>query len=179
MYKIIENYLPEDSFRKIIEYIEYPQRCWYFCDKANPYSKENDYQLMHTMIDFDKSLGKIDECFNFTDTVRDIVNRLITPYSKSKVFPIYRLRMNMFLKTQDHEKGLGYHTDLLHGDDITSMLIYLEDSNGYTEFKETKERIESKRNRALIFNSQIEHQTIMQTNIPIRRNININFKEIQ
>jgi len=179
MYKIIENYLPEDSLKKIIEYIEYPQRCWYFCAKANPYSKENDFQLMHCMIDFNQSLGKVNECFNFTDTERDIVNRLITPYSKSKVFPIYRLRMNMFLKTQDYEKGLGYHTDLLHGDDIMSMLIYLEDSNGYTEFKETKERIESKRNRALIFNSQIEHQTIMQTNIPIRRNININFKEIQ
>ena len=179
MYKIIENYLPEDSFKKIIEYIEYPQRCWYFCKMANPYSKENDYQLMHCMIDFDKDWNKVEHCFNFTDVEKDVVNRLIIPYHKGKGLELFRLRMNMFLKTQDYEKGLGYHKDVLKGDDIKTMLIYLEDSNGYTEFKDTKERIESKRNRALIFNSQIEHQTIMQTDIPIRRNININFKEIQ
>ena len=179
MYKIIENYLPEDSLQKIIKYIEFPQRCWFFCKMANPNSKENDFQLMHNMIDFDENGNKVEHCFNFTDVEKDVVNRLIKPYDKGKGLELFRLRMNMFLKTQDHEKGLGYHTDLLHGDDITTMLIYLEDSNGYTEFKKTKERIESKRNRALIFNSQIEHQTIMQTDIPIRRNININFKEIQ
>ena len=179
MYKIIENYLPEDSLEKIIEYIKYPQRYWYFCEKANDYSKENDYQLMHCMIDFNDDWSKVGHCFDFTDYDKDIVNRLMTPLGTNKPYEIFRLRMNMFLKTQDYEKGLGYHRDVFDRDDITTMLIYLEDSNGYTEFKETKERVKSKRNRALVFNSQIEHQTIMQTDIPIRRNININFKEIQ
>ena len=89
--------------------------------------------------------------------------------------------MNMFLKTVDYQNELGYHIDLdgSYNSDFITMLIYLEDSNGYTQFKDTKEKIESKRNRALIFNSSIEHQTITQTDIPIRRNININFKEIQ
>ena len=69
MYKIIENYLPEDSFKKIIEYIKYPQRCWYFCKiGSNDFSKENDYQLMyHCMIDFNEDWSKVEHCFDFTD----------------------------------------------------------------------------------------------------------------
>jgi len=174
MYKIIENYLPENDFEAMINYIMYPNLYWYFCPKANTYSKDNDFQLMHCMIDYDK------ECFKFTDYDYDIVNKLMSPLNgPDKKYQISRLRMNIFLKTCDYEKGLGYHVDMESTEEYTTMLLYLEDSNGYTEFKDTKERIKSKRNRALIFNSNIEHQTITQTDIPIRRNININFKEIQ
>ena len=176
MYKIIENYLPENDFDTIMNYINYPSLNWFFCPKANKNSKENDFQLMHNMID----VGK--ECFKFTDYDYDIVRKIVSPFNgKNKKYEICRLRMNMFLKTVDYQNELGYHIDLEgpYNSDFITMLIYLEDSNGYTQFKDTKEKIESKRNRALIFNSSIEHQTITQTDIPIRRNININFKEIQ
>ena len=45
------------------------------------------------------------------------------------------------------------------------MLIYLEDSNGYTEFKDTKERIESKRNRDINiqFTNRTSNNLIRQT----------------
>jgi len=177
MYKIIENYLPENNFNDIINYIEYSHLLWFFCRKPNKNSKETDFQLMHVMIDHGK------KCFNFTDYEYDIVKKLISPLNlnrKNKKFEITRLRMNMFLKTVDYQNELGYHVDLeAPYIGFKTLLLYLEDSNGYTEFKDTKERIESKRNRAIVFDSNIEHQTITQTDIPIRRNININFKEIQ
>ena len=41
--KIIENYLPENNFNDIINYIEYSNLLWFFCRKPNKNSKETDF----------------------------------------------------------------------------------------------------------------------------------------
>ena len=73
MYKIIENYLPENDFDTIMNYINYPKLNWYFYPKANINSKENDFQFMHIMIEEGK------ECFKFTDYDYDIIKIFSLP----------------------------------------------------------------------------------------------------
>ena len=57
---------------------------------------------------------------------------------------------------------------------IWIMQKHLENSNGYTEFDNGR-KVESKQNRAVLFNSDFLHQTVSQTDVKFRRNININF----
>ena len=64
-----------------------------------------------------------------------------------------------------------------------SLLLYLEDSNGKTDFKNVQifdgikiKAVDSFANRALIFPSTCEHQTLTQTDVTFRTNINMNFK---
>jgi len=59
MYKIIENYLPENDFDTIMNYINYPKLNWYFYPKANINSKENDFQFMHIMIEEGKETQEV------------------------------------------------------------------------------------------------------------------------
>ena len=87
------------------------------------------------------------------------------------------MRINLFVNTSNKNEGKGFHKDVINDDDMKTLLFYLEDSNGYTEFEDGT-IIESKKNRAIVFNSNILHQTVMQTNTIFRRNININFKSI-
>ena len=48
---------------------------------------------------------------------------------------------------------------------------------GYTEL-ENGEKVNTVKNRALIFDAHLYHQTVTQTDSLFRRNININFKEL-
>ena len=72
---------------------------------------------------------------------------------------------------------LGYHQDIDDSKDYKTLLLYFETNNGYTEF-ETGEKIPSVENSALIFDANKMHQTVTQTDMMFRRNININYKEI-
>ena len=90
-------------------------------------------------------------------------------------------RINLFGRGQE-SRGLGYHKDMFT-DNYLSLLLYLEDSNGKTEFKDVQifdnmkmKTVDSFANRALIFPSICMHQTVTQTDITFRTNINMNFK---
>jgi hypothetical protein len=61
-------------------------------------------------------------------------------------------------------------------EDHKTLLYYIEDSNGYTEFNDGQ-KVESKRNRAVIFDAHLIHQTVTQTDKLFRTNININYTE--
>jgi len=107
---------------------------------------------------------------------------------------ILRGKMNMFIRTQDMAYGLGYHTDVgnppdgepdwwKRDDHWKTLIIYLEDSNGGTDFQGNSDGwdgafIPSVRNRAVVFSASRMHQTVMQTDKLFRRNINVNFREI-
>ena len=110
---------------------------------------------------------------------------IISPYAKScnKDIEIVRARTNFFIRTRlfPFFRGMGYHQDVADIDIRTmgkhyTLLFYLQDSNGGTQFKEDGKIIKSKRNRAVVFSSDMQHQTFAQTNILFRTNININFR---
>ena len=70
---------------------------------------------------------------------------------------------------------MGYHRDIEDSEEVMTLLLYLEDSDGGTQFKETGEKVLSKRNRAVVFPAHLEHQTVSATNVLFRSNVNINF----
>ena len=164
MFKIIDNYLDTGEFNKIKHHVEsYNSFDWYLSPKANELSDDpRSFQFMHNMIWEGKP--------NYSE-VNEYVKILLRPLNKK--LRVHRCKVNLFIK-QDEPISMGFHTDY-YDDNINTLLIYLEDSNGYTEFDDG-DIAESKRNRAIFFRSDKWHQTITSTDTLFRRNININYK---
>ena len=168
--KIINNYLLEFDFNIVKNHVDSREN-WTFGRKLNDNAKsEHDFQFGHEYISKGKSLY---------EGAERIPLALIMPYAQSLStdLTILRARTNLFIRTRRFPffRGMGYHKDM-NDKTLFTLLFYLEDSNGGTQFKDSGKIIRSKRNRAIIFPAHWEHQTVAQTNTLFRTNININFQ---
>ena len=176
---VIDNYLSESEFVKIYDYVR-SDIPWTLSSKSNPNSlKDWQFQFMHPKMEKDGQ-----------NLPSEFLPMIMGPYHVkfASGVAIIRSRINLFIKTKSFpfsflKRGMGYHSDDFeewkdidgYKKSIFTLLLYLEDSNGATQFKNYGRMVKSKRNRVLIFPSHIFHQTVMQTNTLFRTNININF----
>ena len=167
MIKIIDDYLPEKDFRRIIDTIEARNDFdWYLAPQANEWSTDpRAFQFMHNQV--------YNSTLQYT-SAKSFIQTILKPL-KQKV-KVHRCKTNLYIKQEEPIK-LGFHTDY-DVDTIKTLLLYLQDSNGYTEF-DNGHKVESKKNRAAIFSSNLKHQTVTQTDTMFRTNVNLNFEEIE
>ena len=165
--KIIDNYINNDDLKTIKNRIGSRTKFdWYLSDRANEETNDDrGFQFFHNFV----WAGKI-----MYPGVEPYLKILLDPLNKK--LKVHRCKVNLFIRQEEPIK-MGFHTDY-DIDNMKTLLFYLQDSNGYTEF-ENGEKVESKENRALIFSSNIRHQTVSQTNIMFRTNINLNYEEIE
>jgi hypothetical protein len=159
----INNFLPKKDFNEInniINHIHYP---WYV--DAHHAETQKHFHFVHDFYHKDKDVRpKVDDYFY------DIFYKKISDQVGFKI-KILKARVNLFVKSSF--KYLDYHQDYKEG---LSMLLYMEDSDGCTQFQNGK-TINSVENKALFFNANSIHRTVMQKNSFLRKNINVNFKE--
>ena len=174
MFKIIDDFLDIDKLKHINDIVHSEEVDWKI-GKPNINSEQGNFQAMHEVIDKGEIVSPL---YGFM--VDYIVGGLQKKYKKD--IGVNRFRINLFSKSYKNN-GLGYHKDLIDNDDFYSLLLYLEDSDGKTDFKDVQlfnsikfKSVDSFANRALIFPSSCEHQTLMHTDITFRTNINMNFK---
>lgn len=170
MIEIFDNYLSEEIFEQVLHHINFGNICWNFAEKANPESYvEKQFQFFHYMVENGENL------YEGADVLS---KQILYPFmfKKKRNLLLIRSRINFYIKVEDSQFGLGYHIDM---DNTPSkpytLLLYLEDSNGCTEFEKCGTRIESKRNRACVFPAGLRHQTITSSDSLFRKNINLNF----
>tara|TARA_B100000787_G_scaffold168599_1_gene157669 strand:- start:791 stop:1300 length:510 start_codon:yes stop_codon:yes gene_type:complete len=168
MIDVIDNYFTNETFSQVIKIIE--SNSWRHIKKMNP-NAENDHQF-HFLQEYIEDKDP--------DFLKKFCNLILSPYlklKKIKSVAVRRIRTNLFIKTLPYNHEGGFHVDYLVTDEKDfTLLIYLEDSNGATEFKHQGKKIISKKNKAIIFPTNLEHQTIFQTDKLFRYNINVNFK---
>lgn len=170
MIKIIDNFLDVSVLNDIKNIINTDDYDWCLWKQVNPNSTEGQFQFAHVYMNDNVIIKNMDD---------NIINFIMQKYTNdtNKNLTICRARVNLFLKTKTN-LGFGYHVDIYDSNDFSTLLLYLEDSNGCTEFK-NGQKIQSKENRAIIFPANVEHQTVSHTDIQFRTNININFMEIK
>ena len=169
--KIIDNYLQDNMFNKIYDYVHSILMQWQLSKQANDKSSnKHHFQLIHNFI--------FDDIPVYDKSDKLPINILSVYANQVKQnFEISRARANMFIKTSDTPQHMGFHKDIKKSGEYT-LLLYLEDSNGYTNFY-NGDKVESKKNRAVIFPADILHETVSQTDTFYRSNININFKDMK
>lgn len=169
--EIIDNYLNDEEFNFVYNTINDKQFLWEWRKVANSNSKNygEDFQFMHFFIEYGKPFY-----INASQIPTIITQKYAVKQNKS--FDINRAKANLFIKTSEVPKQLGFHKDITNSDNYLTIIFYLEDSDGYTEFKNGN-KIDSVKNRAAIFPAHEEHQTVTQTSTLFRTNINVNISE--
>ena len=90
-----------------------------------------------------------------------------------EAFLLIRIKVNLLPATPEPVFG-GFHVDCSKPEIARSAVLYLDDTNGCTEF-ETGEKIECVSNRFVEFPAHIKHGSWTCTDRPSRRVVNFNW----
>lgn len=158
---IIDNALPEDAYKKIEKMVHSDQFSWCFCHSTlgNKVGRDFDFQFVHPLFACCKVVSP------YWDEFDPVIEHL-------RIGGVLRAKLNLQTQTHVHVEG-GYHVDT-RMDHLTSIL-YFDDSNGYTKFKDTGQEVKSEPNRLLTFPSHMQHTGVTQTDKQRRIVLNLNW----
>ena len=165
--EVIDNFLPEDVFLPIQEFLMGRFFPWYFGEKiiASKSTDKFDYQFIHSFYHLEQGVGVISRF----EVIEPIIKKL-------DCFCLLRAKANLktfYPGSQDKQKN-NYHSDF-DKDSITTAILYINTNNGYTIFKDTKQKIDCVANRLVKFNSKLEHDGISSNDSKQRVVINFNY----
>ena len=161
MVKIVDNLLTPDEFKNLNTMLMGSEFPWYFLpDKVH--KGDGNFQFCHNFILSGKVVSK-----HVT-----ILDPFIKKLNMKKVI---RIKANKTFKKLTNKES-EMHTDMRRKDDeeFKTAVFYCNTNNGSTLF-ESGERVESKENRAVIFNGKTLHCGVDCTDSPRRVVINFNY----
>ena len=158
--KIIDNYLQKPIFKNIENVLMGGNFPWYYSSSV-AYAKDvNDYFYYHFL-------------YNDNHQTSDYFNAIALPLLGNLKFKkILRIKVNAYQKKSKIVEH-AFHVDKQEPHKVA--LFSVNTNNGYTLFKNGK-KVESKANRAILFDGNEEHKSSSQTNTNVRVNININYE---
>lgn len=162
--KVIENFLDEKDFVVLETVLMGDQFPWYYNNKVieNGSYGPHDYQFTHLFfIDYNVSSSF------YGDIISPIINKI-------KPSAIIRAKANLITRTAKTVEH-GFHVDTQSKS--KTGILYLNDCDGYTLFKESGQKVQSKRNRFVEFDSSLVHTGTSPTDQHTRVAININYHE--
>jgi len=152
---VIDNFLPDHDFKFLSNIILGDEFDWYYNDST---AMQGDGMM--TFI----------HCFYGSGPTPSF-NQIESYLSFFKVKEVYRIKANLAPRTVLHQK-CAWHIDNLPCS--TTAILYMNTNNGWTEFKK-RGRVKSVANRAVIFDSNLEHRGVTCTDAQRRVLINFNF----
>ena len=167
--KITDNFLDDEIFQQLKSSIQSPLFDWNYVpmtDSIDEDPTKSSGQFVH--LAYSNCIPKT----TFFNNLLPILNRL-------DVTTLNRVKLNLQPRTTKIVKGL-FHADLngeMNEETMktwTTSVYYINSNNGYTEFQ-SGERIESKENRMVEFQSTTLHRGTTCTNEQTRVVINFNF----
>jgi len=158
---IYKNFLPKDIFKTLKDTMMGYYFPWYFNSFVNRKGeKEGNFQFTFTFI----RNGK-EECWGeWIDIMRPVLKHI-------KHKKMDRVKANLLTKTDkiiEHK----FHIDQPIG---TTGILYLDNSNGYTKFKNGK-KVKSEENKYVEFDSSLKHTGSTCTDEQRRVVINFNYQ---
>ncbi len=166
--KIIDNAISEIDLKVIQDLLLSPAFPWFFnrhtIDEYTACDDINDFQLCHSFYVDSNEYGYIGS--EYFDIIKPIIEKL-----ESRI--LIRAKANLRTVAPEKDMIAGWHTDY----DLKSetAVFYVNTNNGYTIFKEGKEKIDCVENRLVIFPTELEHCGVSCTDNKQRVIINFNF----
>ena len=161
MIKIIENFLPEQDFLNLQNFLLDEKIPWFYRDTI----VLKDDPPYFTF------------CFYNNDRIQSPAFDLVQPLlNKLNYSSIIQIRANLVLK-EESEKRVGWHTDYSYKN-FKTAIYYINNTNGPTVVKGDKNvKVYPKKNKILIMDGSTEHAAIIQTDKKRRIVLNINYYE--
>ena len=160
--KIIDNFLDEDAFKVIHQYLTADDFPWYFGDSiANQKRGLDQFQFCHLFYDISKPYLQ-----NYSSFLTPLFNKLQAKY-------ILRVKANLRPRTVQGVLS-PFHTDLELNQQ--TAIFYLNTNNGYTKFQQDDyDDVPSVANRLLTFYGGLKHCGCSCTDQNTRIVLNINY----
>ena len=157
---IQKNFLDDDLYNTLNKFIFAETTPWYKKYRTTYNGKPDITWFSHSFYD--------DNC-----PKSDVYELILPILNKLNCRSPINIRANLVLKTYEHIIT-NWHTDTNYNDAKTSIL-YINDCNGATIFKNNDNRVTSESNKMLTFESLNEHATLTQTDKEERIVINFNY----
>ena len=157
--QVIDNFLDKDDFNKIQSCMVSNYFPWFYSDHV---SYENDKGKFYFTHNFYKDLKPQSSFFPMLD---NLLNKL-------EIKSLIRIKGNLHIKS-DKFKYNNFHTD--YSFTHKGCILYINDNNGFTYFKESDKKVKPKENRIVLFDPSIEHKSSRCSDSKTRVNININY----
>ena len=154
--EIIDNFLSDSEFDQVFHMIANTEFPWYFGMVVSGVSENKYSQFTHCFYNYDQPTHYYPKLRFFRE--------------KLKVKSLVRIKANLNPRTQTLEEH-NYHIDYT---DMKTAILYLNTCNGYTKFK-NGEKVDSVKNRMVIFDSNLEHTGTSCTDQYGRLVINFNY----
>jgi len=160
--KIFKGILDKEEFEKINNFFTNINTAWYYQPKMITSSKNDDRGF------FSHAL------FHNNRVTSDCYNLILPLIEKLNAGPLINIRANLNLKL-DNQYFSEFHNDYTYDEALTAI-YYLNKNNGYTEFEDKdKTKIYSEPNKIAVFNCNLKHRMVSQTDENTRLVININY----
>ena len=162
MFKVIDNFLDDKNFKilenNILKNTFFP---WFFSEYTDYLGEEG------------LGKGKYLHAFYEYNSQNSNYYKLLLPLiEKLKCVSLIRIKIDSNSCTNKIIEG-NYHVD--HPHKATTAIYYLNTNDGYTKFKKNKKKINSVKNRMVIFDSNKEHLGTTTTNAKRRVVLNLNY----
>ena len=156
-YKVINNFLDKEFFYRLQNLLFSKDTNWFFQNSMTVGGKDNYFFSHSFYYDF------LPRSPYFNDFIIPIVEKL---NAKSLI----EIRANLMLK-QEKVFQSDFHTDRPFK--CNTAILYMNTCNGHTVLDDIKVNCEE--NKIVIFDSQIKHAAVSQTDIERRMVINFNY----
>ena len=157
--QVIDNFLDKDEFDKIKTVMMGDYFPWFYCDYVSNKDEEDKFYFNHN---FYKDSKPQSSFFN-------ILDNLLT---KLEIKSLIRVKGNLQVRANKMTYN-NFHTDLPFKH--KGCILYINNNNGFTYFKESDKKVKPKENRVVLFDPSIEHKSSRCSDSKIRVNININY----
>ena len=171
MLSIYDDWLPQDQWDQVKSY---------FTSCAIPWNYNN--RIVGDHIPLSESMNPLDNWqmaytfYTYRNPYKALkfIQPMVFIYKKLNPYVIYRLKANLRPRT-DYQRASGWHTDIDDCVNSTTGILYINTCNGYTEFKDTDQKVYSKENRLITFPSKWEHRATSCTDDKCRMVLNLNY----
>ena len=163
MITIKDNYLAKEEHQTLYNLITAEDFPWYF----------NEYKVTRQEKETNIEAFQFVHLFYFQWIMSPHYFKILEPIlRKLKRKTLIRIKLNLNPYSQKLIVG-AYHHDQSYK--AKAAIYYLNTNNGYTQFKEGKEKVNSVKNRMVFFNANASHRGTNSTNCKNRLVLNFNY----
>ena len=156
--QIIKNFLDKNIFKNIQNILTENEFPWHYSDTVAYENDTSDFMFFHILY-----LDNNQRSPYLHDILMPILGKLNFNY-------LLRAKANLYTQKEKHIKT-SFHTDSKEKHSVA--LFSVNTNDGYTLFK-NGDKIPSVENQLIIFDGNMEHCSVAQTDEKLRINININ-----
>ena len=152
------NFLKYPTFKELQKIVTAKDFPWYYIESRGEPEQYNN------LLYYDHEFSKV-----VTPKLKRILGTICLQLG---AIAVLRINVN---STPRNAPEQTWHTDWVLSTPSKTCVFYLNDNDGYTEFKDSK--VNSVANTAVVFDTNIEHRGVPPTNVDRRLVLNINYFE--